>query len=100
MLINMTSRLQERSKEMLKFVNDGSLILVTAVKRGTAPLRAAIDRRKERAIFARLLDGGDHLLNDIGLTQSDIEAMLRQDVRGFTPTRWATDPQPAAFTAQ
>jgi uncharacterized protein YjiS (DUF1127 family) len=85
---------------MLKFMKGASAILVGAAGRVTAPLRTAIELRKERASLARLMDADDHLLNDIGLTQGDIAAMLRQDRAGFTPTSWASDPRRAAFALQ
>jgi uncharacterized protein YjiS (DUF1127 family) len=82
---------------MLKLVNAPSIVLVSAVERVTAPLRAAIDRQRARAALARLLDEDDHLLNDIGLTRNDIAVMLRQNSGGFTLTNWAVDTQRAAY---
>jgi uncharacterized protein YjiS (DUF1127 family) len=81
---------------MLKFMNDASTVLVTAAHRVAAPVRSIIERQEERAILARLMDGGDHLLNDIGLTRSDIEAMLRQTGSRLTLADCAADPQLAA----
>jgi uncharacterized protein YjiS (DUF1127 family) len=48
----------------------------SAPKRGSASERAR--RARERKEYQRLLSMGDHLMHDIGVTRTDVEAALFQ----------------------
>jgi uncharacterized protein YjiS (DUF1127 family) len=81
---------------MLKFVDSAATALCATARRVATTLRAAKDRREERVVLARLMNGDDHLLSDIGLTREDVAALLRKNQDGFSPALWSAGPQRAA----